>query len=88
MKIQVKQEHINKGIRGDFGSCPIALAIREALSGKYVDVGVGFCKVEGETASLPSEVRRFIVIFDDSIQDRKWLEPFEFELDYEPKEKE
>src|SRR5213595_1358928 len=48
-KLKVEQRHINKGKKGDTESCPIALAIREALGpdGKDADI----C-VQGDSASF------------------------------------
>jgi len=90
MTIQVTQEHINRGIRGDCGSCPIALAIQEALPKLGINVQVLHVLIQGEIVPLPSRARWFIADFDtnprDEDADIKWLEPFDFELDYEEEE--
>ena len=80
--INVTAEHIAKGKRRDCQSCPVALAIRDALP----DVGVVKVGSEGLVLGniphlveldLPKAVADFIWYFDDS----GLVKPFAFELD-------
>ncbi len=91
MKISITRYHIDHGHKCDSGSCPVALAIQELLPTKkfdvyktYVDFGDQFGM--NECVDLPNKARTFIREFDNPDQDPKWLEPLDFELDYEPEE--
>ena len=35
IEIKVTEKHINRGLRGECGACPIALAVNESLGDKY-----------------------------------------------------
>lgn len=84
MLVRVKQEHIDNGVRGDYLSCPIALAIKEATGAEQVNVDdyaiewgnrVGqFWKMEGMNPSMNLQV------FMDNFDVGNPVEPFEFFL--------
>lgn len=84
MQIQVKQEHIDKGVQGKCGSCPIALAINENLVDGVIS-NVRYSRVDlvknevylAEELWLPPEASRFIRSFDNGEQ----VQPFSFELE-------
>lgn len=88
MKIKVTQEHIQFGMRRSRYHCPIALAVKE-------QTGVLLCCVDGHETTvregglmdgvwhsirLPEIARQFVTDFDFL----KDVEPFEFELPWEP----
>jgi len=87
MKITVSQDHIDNGIKADCGACPVALALYEVIPNKVIVVYPEYVKISRETAFLPRHVTNFIRNFDTT-EHPKWLEPFDFELDYEVEEKE
>lgn len=81
MTIEVTEQHIKKGNAGSCGSCPIALALKDAgfkhpvvdhSSFCYIMVGGGIKKL-----SLPYNAIDFIVRFDSG----KKVHPFSFELE-------
>jgi len=82
--MQVRQEHIDKGIREKCGSCPIALAINEHLVDGVIS-NVRYSRVDlvknevylVEELRLPPEASRFIRSFDNGEQ----VQPFSFELE-------
>jgi hypothetical protein len=81
MKVEVRQEHINKGWPGEPTWCPLYLAIREVLPNiLYVNfTHVVYWKFEGEKRSkyrLPGTARKFVRDFDRL----KKVEPFIFVL--------
>jgi hypothetical protein len=82
MRIEVKQEHIDKGIRAKCTTCPVALAIHEATSGElgtvYVDVTTVFV---GSMTSIPLPIVAIEWIAEFDYQGTG--EPFSFELDLE-----
>ncbi len=84
MKITVSQQHINDGVRCDSGACPVANALHDVIHNKDIAVARTFVIINDEQIDLPSKVEDFIKSFDNPDQDPKWLEPFSFELDYEP----
>lgn len=93
MKIDVTQQWIDLGIQSDCNSCPIALAVRVALSHDGVPIEISVAEKdilvkEFGSASviydLPDEAKRFINLFD-SVLNRSLLKPFSFELG-EPEE--
>ncbi len=84
MRIDVTQEHIERGRHHCSWGCPIALALTE-------QAGLHAARVTGWTAtfwsmklhcvqivSLPIEARNFVLMFDAR---RKSVAPFSFELD-------
>jgi hypothetical protein len=85
MKISVTQEHINKVSRArwcEFGNCPVAIAIKEALGGKYPFLHVCLFELHLDRYSdapgipLPAEATCWIKRFDGMAV----VEPFEFEF--------
>lgn len=88
MIIKVTQEHIDRGIIGDCGECPVALAIREVLPFSSIQVGNNYCEIIDHHSSkiviLPDFVLGWITCFDFSLGVSLGVKPFEFELDYEP----
>jgi hypothetical protein len=80
VKISVTQEHIDKGERWSFHSCPLALAVTEA-SGNLAGVGTesiypNWDKIGLTKITMPAEVANFRSRFDESSP----VEPFEFEI--------
>ena len=79
--IKVKKEHIKKGKLGTICSCPIALAIEDAL---FTNVQIYFQKGRAcfpftgtpFSFNLPSRVKRFVARFDK----RRSVRPFNFYL--------
>ena len=84
--ISVTAEHIAVGDREDCETCPVALAIAQAIPDlTYVSVGpegliAKSCRSEREIfVDLPREVQEFIWDFDDGGTPG----PFTFELNYQ-----
>lgn len=83
MKIQVTQEHIDKGEQCESGYCPIALAMKDAgfqnpcVSANQVDWHSPENEWEVRWAYLPHEVQVFILNFDD---DKSRVRPFAFDI--------
>ena len=78
MKISVRQNHIDEGVRDSSNSCPIALAASEAFAWP-VNTGRVQLSCNGVSYWLPSQVRGAIIAFDATGQ----MQPFEFELEEE-----
>lgn len=79
MRIQVKQEHIDKGTRGNPFHCAIAQAIKSQFEGlKFLDICVeaGRISVEGKSYRSTVAVKKFIDRFDESLI----VSPFSFNL--------
>jgi hypothetical protein len=79
MKIQVTQEHINKGPHRDACRCPVALAMQSAFNGEFVHVDRKLIKVKESIFHTPVEVRAFVRRYDTFAT----VHPFEFELPIE-----
>ena len=83
LKVNVTQEHINKGERYSSVSCPIAWALRDALSVDCYGVNVRaseatwFDNGHWRRTWLPDTAQHFVVEFDKGHN----MEPFSFELD-------
>ena len=83
MRIKVTQKNIDKGYRGSCDTCPLALALKEAIpTARLVSVGtesIGFTR-EGQSRwkiiKLPPQARFFVDDFDAG----KPVKPFEFDL--------
>lgn len=82
MKIEVKQEHIEKGKRQDACHCPVALAIKDTVKVKFVYVHLFEINLKKKWArkaveiTLSKKVEKFVKKFDDG----KKVKPFSFEL--------
>lgn len=81
MRVNVTQEHIDKGARMSCDGCPIALALKEA---GLPDVEVFANRVSRnaftsdlETWELPTNARAFIQSFDNY----RIVEPFHFDIE-------
>lgn len=89
IKVQVTQDHINKGCRNDGGNCPVFLAMRDAsipvtwafLTHWSMDA-LGPHTPWEKCHMFPGEAVQFIGDFD-SRNGRAKAKPFEFELDVE-----
>lgn len=79
-RVQVTQHHIDYGMQGSSGSCPVAMAIE--------DSGLGFALVYAEfalvrrrggvvTLVLPEPVQRFVKDYDGGAR----VAPIEFEVE-------
>lgn len=76
MKVTVTQNHITDGKPGMFGSCPIALAIKDIATG-YVSVSTHSAVYDSHVWSLPVEAQDFVNAFDNN-----WpVQPFSFDLE-------
>ena len=78
--INVRPEHIDRGLRQSCCRCPIALAVCDALGCEADDVWVdmGQVIVNNESASLPEKAVDFYKAFDDGDA----VEPFSFETEF------
>jgi hypothetical protein len=84
--VKVTQEHIDKGISGCPGLCPVAWAMRD------VDMADPFVGSQGDIewrdwetwkhhqCKAPDSVRNFVSNFDDPLR-RSYCAPFTFELE-------
>lgn len=83
MIIHVTQEDIDKGLKGIACNCPIALAIKRALKAD-ISINQTMICINGkiENIDIPESVSTFIELFDSLLP--KQVEPFSFELDYNP----
>lgn len=87
MTIKVEQRHIDAGIRGSCGLCPVALACQEQITLKDTSI---YVRIENNILQLkillkdstikryflPQIVKTFVTRFDQSCK----VEPFKFEL--------
>lgn len=73
--IRVTRDCINKGVRQNTTSCPIARALKEAGC-RRVRVGVGVMEFNGRSYGVPKSVARFVSRFDNGVA--VW--PFSFRL--------
>lgn len=69
MKIEVTQEDIAAGIRGDSCKCPVALAIKRALGERYFvavnNQGILVSNQDGgRILRIPPRVNMFVRVFD------------------------
>jgi predicted transcriptional regulator len=88
VRISVTQEHIDKGSRGSFKSCPVALAIREVVKDQYeISVGVTYFKIcmppdyyFHHEINTPYGVGRWIRSFDTSsiVEEERAAKPLPF----------
>ena len=85
--IKVTQEHINKGKRKDYSSCPIALAVKDVFPNDVIEVGqfdLTFENCDYESGNgkylgyeLPNIACNFVEDFDAG----RNVKPFDFELE-------
>lgn len=84
--VNVKAEHIAKGIRGDCEHCPVALAIAAAfpdIAGiavrpEEISIKPSLDDLDWIQVRPPREVPEFVWDFDEG----GTVEPFSFDLDY------
>ena len=86
MKIQVRQEHIDKGSPGSMEACPINHALREAFNTENIYVGMRTymwlqqdfpCAcVNGKDFRISKRAARWAIAFDNG----KPVKPFVFNL--------
>lgn len=84
MHVAVTAEHIAKGVRQTMAYCPVALAIKEVVAGREVDVMplhayIGWGDAT-EVCDLPEVTYDFIVAFDAGHD----VTPFEFDTECRP----
>jgi len=79
MLISVTQDHIDRGYRKSSTECPVALAIKEAITVPAVVVGRYEIKLHAKSIGFlpPRSVQRFIRRLDS----RHAVKPFKFRLD-------
>lgn len=79
MHVVITQDHIDKGCRGSYGNCPVALACLDAglehpwVSASFVNYGPGGWEFSFVT---PDDVHQRIITYDKT----GFMEPFEFDL--------
>lgn len=84
MLIEVTQEHIDAGKRAECGSCPVALAFKEAFPNRMVRAGYGVLQAYQWGAYVfkartPLDVQLFMLEFDEG----RPVQPFTFEVENE-----
>jgi hypothetical protein len=78
-RINVTQDHIDKGDPGNCMGCPIFLALVDC-GYRYVVVTDRHVRLDGAVAVLPDEAVEFVNKFDFSCQSDP-VEPFSFDLE-------
>lgn len=87
MKFEVTQDHIDRGEPGDHCNCPIALAIKEQLPDRLVDVSYDYIMIGEKQYTIPLQCQRFISGFDGrmevgrSFDGPKYVKPFSFTIE-------
>ncbi len=77
LKVKVLKSDINRGVRDNTTSCPIARSLKRMITG-YVCVGSRSVTILGKPDfPLPEEAQKFVTRFDHN----KKVKPFEFELE-------
>lgn len=76
LEINVTQEHINQGLKGDSCRCPVALAIKEQFSNARAIVTQIFIEADGKAYNPNTKVIEFMERFDIG----KSVEPFSTKL--------
>ena len=76
MLINIKQEHIDNGIKRTPSNCAIALALKEIFNDKSLDVSVFTTSlvVNRKVYPMPKNGSDFIFIFDAGIETCKPME--------------
>lgn len=72
VRVRIKQKHIAEGVRESVHSCPIALAVKEALLTDAVQVNRENMWVNGKFFELERAEQRFVDSFDNG----KRVKPF------------
>lgn len=75
MKIEVTQKHIDEA-GSDCNSCPVALAVKEAVKHDAVEAGQFTITIGSLSHETPSRVTRFMDKYDNG----ESVKPFTFEL--------
>jgi len=82
--VNVTQEHISKGWKGDCYDCPIALALRPLIGEAYkFQVQAGYVLIEDDPEPVPFRIAipkictSFIAAFDMG----ETVKPFQFQID-------
>lgn len=77
--INVTQQHIEDGVRGDPYSCPVAKAISKTLGypSWFVKVEAYLFTIDNNTYFMPFTVRNFIDAYDNN----EPVQPFSFVLE-------
>jgi hypothetical protein len=75
--VEVKQKHIDEGIRSDCFDCPIALAMLEA-TGKQWRVEEWIMRHGEDWVEMPENVSRFVHAFDRHDYE---VQPFAFDIE-------
>jgi len=80
IKVEVTQEHIEKGLQSNVADCPIALAVAQAVGGYACAHGGGIYldPIHSMRANLPWRARVFMGRFDR--RGKRWVKPFKFWL--------
>lgn len=81
IKVEVTQEHIDRGASNDCWSCPIALSL-----GNYFDKSKVFYEVDAHYIDFPNEdilclLKEEAVSFIDDFDSNKKVKPFSFDLE-------
>jgi hypothetical protein len=76
IKVQVTQEDIDEGCRGDFACCPIARALWRVFPEKSVMVEFHCVWIGDMKRELPPDAVRFIEEYDTN----HLVQPFEFSI--------
>ena len=79
MIIEVTQDDIRNGVKGDTCACPVALALQRYFS-TYIQVDAYVVAIGLEQIELPVKVKTFIKDFDNG----HTVCPFAFELSAGP----
>lgn len=82
MRIEVTQEDIDRGKRGNSCECPVARAVKRAIGDGGVFVQHEHISTRTHYFRAPREVRNFITAFDYPIPGFTIL-PFAFDIPYE-----
>ena|ERR1700680_842511 len=83
MKINVTQENINLGQKGNPSKCGLALAIKDLMPEAQVLVFHTHAEINNRSYKLPQEATKFIFAFDtrtDSNLNKELVSPIEFEI--------
>jgi hypothetical protein len=82
VKITVTQEDIDRGQRKSMTKCPVARAVQAATGAEHVSVARSTIVVDFWSGVRPDVVAEFIKRYDYGFD----VQPFEFDMDFEPQE--